>query len=75
MHDEAFHRFAELLDDRFSKGRFTTEDSVRYALFHCLIGHLNVDPSDIILEFPHPSIVHACMPKADTVRFFLASRM
>ncbi|TET89624.1 MAG: hypothetical protein E3J35_09450 [Methanomassiliicoccales archaeon] len=52
-------RFAELLDDRFSKEVFTTEDSVRYTLFYCLIREGGIHPSDVILEHPHPQIPRA----------------
>lgn len=54
--DYVFHRFAELLEERFSKGRITTEDSVRYTLFYCLTKDWNVGPSEIVLEYPHPCI-------------------
>jgi hypothetical protein len=54
--DDVFQSFAELLENRLSKGRFTTEDSVRCTFFHCLTACWNIDPSDIILEYPHPRV-------------------
>lgn len=39
----------------------TTEDSVRYTFFYCLTAHWNVDPSDIVLEYPHPRISGAAV--------------
>lgn len=54
--DYVFSKFSELLGDRFLKALTTTEDSVRYTLFFCLTKHWGIDPSDIILEYPHPGI-------------------
>ena len=60
MHSEklqsSFQKFGELLDVRFSKGVFTTEDSVRYTFFDALHSELGTAPEDIILEAPHPYI-------------------
>jgi len=61
--EEAFREFAKLLEDRFHKGTFTTEDSIRYTFFYCLSNYGNLHPSEIILEYPHPSISNA---KVDT---------
>lgn len=57
--DEAFKLFSELLEERFNREIFTTEDSVRYTLFHCLTKCMNLNPSDIILEQAHPTIPRA----------------
>ena len=57
--DEAFKLFAELLEERFNKEIFTTEDSVRYTFFYCLTKCMTLNPSDIILEEVHPSIQRA----------------
>jgi hypothetical protein len=54
--DDVFSKFSELLGDRFFKAITTTEDSVRYTLFFCLTKHWDIDPSDIVLEYPHPRI-------------------
>jgi len=58
--DETLRQFARLLEDRFSRHVFTTEDSIRYTFFYCLSNLGNLPPSDIILESPHTSI-----PKAE----------
>lgn len=57
--EEVFELFAKLLGERFEKGKFTTEDSVRYTFFYCLTECMNLKPSDIILEYSHPSIERA----------------
>ena len=51
-----FQKFAELLDTRFSKDVFTTEDSVRYTFFYAISSELELVPHDIILESEHPNI-------------------
>jgi len=56
---EVFVRFMELLENRFRKGTFTTEDSIRYTFFYCLTSYSSLDPADIILEYPHPVINNA----------------
>jgi hypothetical protein len=61
--DDVFPQFAEMLEKRFSKRVFTTEDDVRYAFFQCLTTRWDIDPSDIVLEYPHPGISGA---KVDT---------
>ena len=53
---EIFKQFGELLEDRFSKQVYTTEDSVRYTLFHCFTNYGGIQPSEIILEYPHSHI-------------------
>jgi hypothetical protein len=57
--NETFQLFSELMNERFAKGIFTTEDSVRYTFFHSLGKCGNLSPSDIILERQHPSIPRA----------------
>ena len=54
--NDIFHQFAELLNDRFFKNIYSTEDSIRYTLFYCLTQAEEIHPSDIILEYPHPRI-------------------
>ena len=56
--------FDELLDHRLTNASVTTEDAVRYTMFHCLTKFANVHPSDIVPEFPHPTIYGA---EIDTV--------
>ena len=53
-----FTDFARLLKVRFARRIPTTEDSVRYTLFASLL-HNNVEPDEVILEFPHPKIPRA----------------
>jgi len=61
--DEIFQQFAKLIEERFYKKVYTTEDSIRYTLFYCLTRSGGIHPSDIILEYPHPRIPRA---KIDT---------
>lgn len=56
---EILQLFAKLMKERFVKGIFTTEDSVRYTFFYSLTKIGNLSPSDIILEHPHPYIPRA----------------
>lgn len=62
MRADAMHKifsdFAELLNTRFEKGIFTTEDSVRYTLFASML-YNGLEPDNVILEFPHPKIARA----------------
>ena len=51
-----FQKFGELLDTRFSKEVFTTEDSVRYTFFYAISSEIGLVPHDIILESEHPNI-------------------
>ncbi|KYH32459.1 hypothetical protein [Neomoorella mulderi] len=53
---KVFEQFSKLLEERFSKQVYTTEDSVRYTLFYCLTNYVGIRPPDIILEYPHPEI-------------------
>ena len=52
----AFQKFGDLLDTRFSKEVFTTEDSVRYTFFYAISSELELVSHDIILESEHPNI-------------------
>jgi len=60
---DIFEQFAKLLENRFIKEVYTTEDSIRYTLFYCLTHYGKIHPSDIILEHPHSHISGA---KIDT---------
>lgn len=51
-------RFANLLQSRFSKNVFTTEDSIRYTFFAALLEQ-GIRPEEIVLEYPHPAIPRA----------------
>ena len=52
----AFQKFGDLLDTRFSKEVFTTEDSVRYTFFYAISSEFELVPHDIVLESVHPNI-------------------
>jgi hypothetical protein len=54
--DEILQQFARLLEDRFSKQVYTTEDSIRCTLSYCLTTYGEIHPSDVIFEYPHPLI-------------------
>lgn len=54
--NSVFRDFVRLLDERFAKGTHTTEESVRYTLFHCLTHKGGIHPSEVVLECPHPTI-------------------
>jgi hypothetical protein len=58
-----FERFASLLRERLAARAFTTEDSVRYS-FYCALASEGVYHTDMILEYPHPSLPGA---EIDTV--------
>lgn len=51
----AFAAFASLLEERFAKGIYTHEDSIRYLFFSSLLTHAGLTPNEIALEYPHPS--------------------
>ena len=51
--NEIFEYFTDLVQDRFLKNVYTTEDSIRYTLFYCLTMRSQFHPSDIILEYPY----------------------
>ena len=59
---EILEKFGELLDKRFALGVVTTEDSIRYTFFAALL-EAGVQPHQVVLEYPHPSIERA---KIDT---------
>ena len=52
--NDAFFLFGRLLERRVHFEIFTTEDSVRYLFFHCLVRQFGLDPNEILLETPHP---------------------
>ena len=54
--ESIFVKFGELLDTRFSKNVFTTEDSVRYTFFYAISSEFELVPHDIVLESVHPNI-------------------
>ena len=55
----AFKQFTILLEQRFTNDVYTTEDSIRYTLFHCLTSYLDITPTDVIVEYSHPQIPNA----------------
>ena len=64
-------RFADLLARRFERHVFTTEDAVRYTMFHAFVETLHLEPEDIVLEKDHGSIARA---KIDTWIHVFAGR-
>lgn len=52
----ALAHFAELLERRLHQRVFTTEDAVRYTFFAAINHALELNPHDITLEQPHPTI-------------------
>ena len=58
---EVFKSFANLLNERFASGVYTTEDSVRYTFFCALLSNSICEHKDIVLERPHPTIKRAEM--------------
>jgi hypothetical protein len=52
----AFQRFAVLLNERFTAGVYTTEDSIRYTFCTALLSTSELQHLDLILEYPHPEI-------------------
>ena len=52
----AFNEFSDLMQERIFRSVHTTEDSIRYTLFHALTKSLSIGPSDVIMEYPHPTI-------------------
>jgi hypothetical protein len=50
---EAFPRFAELLERRFQRGVYTTEDALRYTYFAALL-ESGMRPEEVELERPFP---------------------
>ena len=57
--NKVFEQFAIQLEQRFARRICTTEDSVRYTLFHCLTSYLDITPLDIVVEYPHSQIPKA----------------
>ncbi len=56
--DKIFADFSELLSTRLGADTKTTEDSVRYTFFASLLKNC-IEPHNVILESPHPSIARA----------------
>jgi hypothetical protein len=59
-----FKRFDTLLGERLSKKIVTTEDSIRYLFFYCLSVVGEINPNEVVLEYPYSSIPRA---KLDTL--------
>ena len=59
MIDSILQSFGKLLSVRLQKGVYTTEDSVRYTFFAALNNVARLNPEDIIIEYPHPTIKRA----------------
>ena len=57
--EKPIKRFSFLLRSRLDKDIFTTEDSVRYTFFAALLESGELQPENMILEFPHPHIARA----------------
>lgn len=62
--ESAFAEFGHLLHERLSLGVLTTEDTIRYTLYVALTASGGLKHTDLILEFPHPTLQGA---KVDTV--------
>lgn len=56
--EDILNTFAELLEERFRRRVTTTEDSIRYTFFASLL-RFKVEPHEVVLEYPHPSIPRA----------------
>lgn len=56
---DAFAEFARLLGDRIRAGVHTTEDSVRYTFYSALSTGGRFSHTEIVLEYPHPTIPNA----------------
>ena len=56
MNQETYKTFNDQLFTRLEKNTFTTEDSVRYTFFACLMKHTALATHDIVLEFPHNTL-------------------
>lgn len=57
--EESYTRFSELLDQRFTTGVHTTEDSVRYTFFAAMMEKTTIQPHKVVLEYPHNTIAKA----------------
>ena len=55
----ALETFGNLLDTRIGHDVFTTEDSIRYTFFAALLRESDLQPEDVVLEHPHPTISRA----------------
>ncbi len=51
-----FEQFATLLNERFSKSVYTTEDSIRYTFFTAVLDSGIYQHHELIMEYPHPAI-------------------
>ncbi|MFX0173530.1 MAG: hypothetical protein ACFE9L_16690 [Candidatus Hodarchaeota archaeon] len=51
---KTFLTFSDYLRFRFKENRRTTEDSIRYTLFHSFITKLDLNPTDFEFEVDHP---------------------
>ncbi len=67
--EEVFSSFAGLLEERFSTGPPTTEDSIRYTFFYALTATGYCLPIQILLETSHPSL-----PRAEIDLLILATK-
>jgi len=59
-YDKMLNRFSYLLEQRLRKNIFTTEDAVRYTFFAALMDTTDLQPDNVIPEYPHPA-----RPKAE----------
>ena len=53
-----FAQFADLLDIRFRKKVFTSEDAIRYTMFASMLNQ-GIPPDCLSLEQPHPTLLSA----------------
>lgn len=64
LKNSTFQTFSDLLDERFRRKVYTTEDSIRYTFYAALLSTTELKPIDLILEYDHGGIQGA---KIDTV--------
>lgn len=57
--DLVLESFGNLLETRIGQGVFTTEDSIRYTFFAALMRESDLQPENVVLEHPHPTISRA----------------
>ena len=50
-----FSQFANLLDVRFRKEIYTSEDAIRYTMFASML-HQSIPPDSLSFEHPHPTL-------------------
>ncbi|MDX6531697.1 MAG: hypothetical protein QOH41_3987 [Blastocatellia bacterium] len=62
--NNTFQKFSDLLNERFRRDVYTTEDSIRYTFYAALLSTTELEPIDLILEHNHPGIQGA---QIDTV--------